>query len=200
MRIAIVTDAWQPQVNGVVTTLSTTATTLEKLGHQVLVVNPQQMRTLPCPTYPEIRLAWRPYRKVAEQLCDYQADRLHIATEGPLGLAARRYALREGLRFTTSYHTQFPQYVRARAPIPMSASILRVALVKAPLGPLLSASWNLIACSLFLASLAISISNFWERASVIAPNTPLRILPMAADPPPVKKSVSNSNIGDCMLI
>jgi len=122
MRIAIVTDAWHPQVNGVVTTLATTARTLETMGHEVLIVNPQTMRSLPCPTYPEIRLAWRPYKKVSAQLSQYQPDRLHIATEGPLGLAARRYAGRAGLRFTTSYHTRFPQYVRARAPIPLSAS------------------------------------------------------------------------------
>ena len=122
MRIALVTDAWHPQVNGVVTTLSATARTLQAMGYEVRVINPQNWRSVPCPTYPEIRLAWRPYRKVSEQLSQYQPDRLHIATEGPLGLAARRYAQREGLRFTTSYHTQFPQYLRARAPIPLSVS------------------------------------------------------------------------------
>ena len=122
MRIAIVTDAWQPQVNGVVTTLSTTARTLEEAGHDVRVVNPGDFRTFPCPTYPEIRLAWRPYPRLAARLDAFAPEHIHIATEGTLGLAARRYCKRRGLRFTTSYHTQFPQYVRARAPIPLAAS------------------------------------------------------------------------------
>jgi glycosyltransferase involved in cell wall biosynthesis len=119
MRIAIVTDAWSPQVNGVVTTLSRTADTLTAFGHEVCVVHPGDFRTFPCPTYPEIRLAWRPFSGVARRLAEFAPDRIHIATEGPLGLAARRYCRRRGLRFTTSYHTQFPQYVRARAPIPL---------------------------------------------------------------------------------
>jgi glycosyltransferase involved in cell wall biosynthesis len=122
MRIAIVTDAWRPQVNGVVTTLSTTAQTLEAMGHEVRVIHPGGFRTFPCPTYPEIRLAWRPYAAVARELDAWQPERIHIATEAPLGLAARRYCRRRGLRFTTSYHTQFPQYVRARFPIPLAVS------------------------------------------------------------------------------
>lgn len=122
MRIAIVTDAWKPQVNGVVTTLSTTAATLAEGGHEVRVIEPGGFRTLPCPTYPEIRLAWRPYRAVAAVLAEFDPEHIHVATEGPLGLAARRYCLREGLEFTTSYHTQFPQYARARAPIPLGVS------------------------------------------------------------------------------
>lgn len=122
MRVAIVTDAWRPQVNGVVTTLSTTAKTLEEMDHEVRVVNPGDFRTFPCPTYPEIRLSWRPYAKVRDTLQDFQPDHIHIATEGPLGMAARRHCRRNKLRFTTSYHTQFPQYVRARAPIPLAVS------------------------------------------------------------------------------
>lgn len=122
MRIAIVSDAWRPQVNGVVTTLSSTAETLESFGHNVTIVHPGEFRTLPCPTYPEIRLALTPYRRLCRQLDSCDPERIHIATEGPLGLAARRYCKRRGLRFTTSYHTQFPQYVRKRAPIPLSVS------------------------------------------------------------------------------
>ncbi|MDJ0928229.1 MAG: glycosyltransferase family 1 protein [Gammaproteobacteria bacterium] len=122
MRIAIITDAWHPQVNGVVTTLSTTARTLEKMGHAVLVLNPSLGRSFPCPTYPEIRLAWRPYPRVARELDAFGPQHIHIATEGPLGLAARWFCRRRQLRFTTSYHTQFPQYVRARVPIPLAAS------------------------------------------------------------------------------
>lgn len=122
MRIAIVTDAWSPQVNGVVTTLSRTRDTLIQFGHDVAVVNPGEFRTIPCPTYPEIRLAWRPFRGVARRLDAFRPERIHIATEGPLGLAARAYCRKHGLQFTTSYHTQFPQYVRARLPVPLGVS------------------------------------------------------------------------------
>jgi glycosyltransferase involved in cell wall biosynthesis len=122
MRIAIVTDAWSPQVNGVVTTLSRTRDTMTGFGHDVVVIHPGDFRTFPCPTYPEIRLAGRPFAGVRRRLDALAPDCIHIATEGPLGLAARRYCRRRGLRFTTSYHTQFPQYVRARFPIPLAVS------------------------------------------------------------------------------
>jgi glycosyltransferase involved in cell wall biosynthesis len=122
MRIAIITDAWAPQVNGVVTTLTRTRDTLRAFGHDVRVIHPGEFKTFPCPTYPEIRLAWRPYAGVRDHLESFRPERIHIATEGPLGLAARRWCRRNGLRFTTSYHTQFPQYVRARLPIPLAVS------------------------------------------------------------------------------
>jgi glycosyltransferase involved in cell wall biosynthesis len=122
MRIAVVTDAWRPQTNGVVKTLSTTAATLEKLGHRVLVVEPGAFRTFPCPTYPEIRLAWLPYRKLSDLLKEFEPEAIHIATEGTLGTAARKWCLRHRFPFTTSYHTQFPEYVRARAPVPIGLS------------------------------------------------------------------------------
>lgn len=120
----IVTDAWLPQTNGVVNTLRQTAAWLERFGHEVRLVTPQDFRTVPCPTYPEIRVAIFPYRKMAARIADFAPEALHIATEGPLGLAARRYCLSHGMRFTTSYHTQFPQYLRSRYPIPMWASYL----------------------------------------------------------------------------
>jgi len=122
MRIAIVTDAWSPQVNGVVTTLTRTRDTLRALGHDVLVVNPGDFRTVPCPTYPEIRLAWRPYAGVRRRLEAFAPERIHIATEGPLGLAARAWCRRRGYAFTTSFHTQFAEYLRARAPVPLGVS------------------------------------------------------------------------------
>jgi glycosyltransferase involved in cell wall biosynthesis len=118
MRITIVTDAWRPQVNGVVTTLTCTRAGLEALGHEVPVVHPGDYRTVPCPSYPEIRLALGPGRRLARMLERTRPDAIHIATEGPLGAAARRYCLKRGLRFTTSYHTQFPQYLRKRLPVP----------------------------------------------------------------------------------
>lgn len=127
MKIAIATDAWLPQTNGVVTTLTRTVDCLRSLGHEVVTLTPDGFRTVPCPTYPEIRLALFQGREVADWLEREQPDALHVATEGPLGLAARRAALRWGLCFTTSYHTQFPQYVRARYPIPerFSYAVLR---------------------------------------------------------------------------
>ena len=118
----IVSDAWSPQTNGVVTTLSQTVASLGRFGHEVEMVTPDHFRTIPCPTYPEIRIALFPYRKVARRIAAFQPHALHIATEGPLGFAARRYCVAHGLRFTTSYHTQFPQYLRSRWPIPTALS------------------------------------------------------------------------------
>jgi glycosyltransferase involved in cell wall biosynthesis len=118
MKIAIVTDAWRPQTNGVVTTLSRTADCLVTQGHEVTMMTPEGLPTLPCTSYPEIRLALFQGRRIARWLEAERPDALHIATEGPLGLAARRVARRRGFRFTTSYHTQFPQYLRARYPLP----------------------------------------------------------------------------------
>ena len=120
MRIAIVTDAWAPQVNGVVNTLKATRRQLRANGHAVLMVTPENMRSYCCPTYPEIRLAYKPYGKVASALDDFDADCIHIATEGPMGLAARRYCLNRGLDFTTAYHTRFPEYLRARFHLPLA--------------------------------------------------------------------------------
>jgi 1,2-diacylglycerol 3-alpha-glucosyltransferase/glucuronosyltransferase len=122
VKIAIVTDAWLPQTNGVVQTLRTTAQTLRAGGHEVMVVEPNQFRTFPCPTYPEIRLAWLPYRRLSQLLREFAPDCIHVATEGTLGMAARSWCLRHRFPFTTSYHTQFPEYVRARAPIPLALS------------------------------------------------------------------------------
>jgi glycosyltransferase involved in cell wall biosynthesis len=121
MRILLVTDAWLPQVNGVVRTLQRVRQECEALGHSVEIVSPDQFRTLPCPTYPEIRLAPAPGGRIAQRLRDCQPDCVHIATEGPLGLAARRQCLRHGLPFTTSYHTRFPEYLAARLPLPLAA-------------------------------------------------------------------------------
>lgn len=117
-RIAIVTDAWMPQMNGVVRTLYTTRDILYAKGHDVLVVSPDQFSSFPCPTYPEIRLALAPPGKVARLLREFAPDAIHIATEGPLGMTARRYCSRHGVPFTTAYHTQFPEYVARRTHLP----------------------------------------------------------------------------------
>jgi glycosyltransferase involved in cell wall biosynthesis len=119
MRIMIVSDAWFPQTNGVVNTLAQTAACLGRSGHEVRMVTPCDFRSVACPTYPEIRVALFPYRTMARRIAAFAPQALHIATEGPLGFAARRYCVRHGLRFTSSYHTQFPQYLRSRLPIPM---------------------------------------------------------------------------------
>jgi glycosyltransferase involved in cell wall biosynthesis len=122
MKVAILTDAWRPQVNGVVTTLIRTGEGLGALGHEVRFLGPDSFRTVPCPTYPEIRLSLLPNRRLHAWLDEFDPDAVHIATEGPLGLAMRRAMIRRGLRFTTSYHTQFPQYLRARIPMPLAWS------------------------------------------------------------------------------
>jgi glycosyltransferase involved in cell wall biosynthesis len=119
-RIAIVTDAWEPQVNGVVTTLRRTRAALALRGHAVDILSPAGHRTVPCPTYPEVRLALWPRRALSRSLDEIAPDAIHVATEGPLGMAAVSYCGQRGLSFTTSYHTQFPQYVRKRLPIPTS--------------------------------------------------------------------------------
>jgi len=122
MRIMIVTDAWYPQTNGVVSTLAQTAAWLGRFGHEVQFITPRDFRSIACPTYPEIRLSFLPYGKLARSILAFAPQALHIATEGPLGLAARRFCGRHGMRFTTSYHTQFPQYLRARFPVPTGVS------------------------------------------------------------------------------
>ncbi|MBX9633544.1 MAG: glycosyltransferase family 1 protein [Magnetospirillum sp.] len=120
MRIAIVTDAWHPQRNGVVRVLSTLADTLRAMGHVVAVIEPGQFRTLPCPSYPEIPLALFPKRRLAALLEEFAPEAVHLATEGPLGWAGRAWCLRHGHPFTTAYHTKFPHYVRARTGVPLA--------------------------------------------------------------------------------
>lgn len=118
--IAIVTDAWHPQTNGVVRTLSTTCEVLRGWGHQVTVISPEGYPSMPAPTYPEIRLALTVPGAVGRRLAKIAPDAVHIATEGPLGLAARHYCLKRKVPFTTAYHTQFPDYIARRTGLPAS--------------------------------------------------------------------------------
>jgi hypothetical protein len=120
MRILLATDAWTPQVNGVVVTLGRTVNELRRAGHVVEVIGPDRFRTFPCPSYPEIRLAIAPWRRFAQLAARFAPDTVHAATEGPLGQAARRWCLSEGLAFTTAYHTRFPEYVHARLRLPVA--------------------------------------------------------------------------------
>lgn len=121
-RVLIVSDAWRPQVNGVVRTLATLVRELHTLGVVAEVIGPDRFRTLPCPTYPDIRLSVLPRRSLARMMESFRPDALHIATEGPLGIAARRLARSRGWDFTTAFHTRFPEYLRARTRFPTRLS------------------------------------------------------------------------------
>jgi glycosyltransferase involved in cell wall biosynthesis len=120
MRIVIVTDAWTPQVNGVVTTLVDLRQRLVAAGHEVEIVEPSSFRTVGCPGYGEIRLAWRARELVGRLLDEALADAIHIATEGPLGLAARAWCGRRRVPFTTAFHSRFPDFLAAAFGIPAS--------------------------------------------------------------------------------
>ncbi|MFN3229080.1 MAG: glycosyltransferase family 4 protein [Asticcacaulis sp.] len=120
MRILLATDAWEPQVNGVVRTLTRTLSECRAMGHEIEVISPDQYKTVPMPTYPEIRLALGCYEDIRERMRAFEPEAVHIATEGPIGWATRRVCLEWKLPFTTSYHTKYPEYVSARLPIPLA--------------------------------------------------------------------------------
>ena len=122
MRIAIVSDAWRQQINGVVRTIETVSQILAAQGHEVEVFGPDRFRTLPCPTYPEIRLSLFPSARLAHMLKLFAPDAIHVVTEGPLGWAARAFCIRRDIPFTSAYHTRFPEYVHARIRLPLSWS------------------------------------------------------------------------------
>lgn len=114
MRIAIATDAWRPQVNGVVRTLEMTVKLLRERGHEVTVISPDHFRTMPCPGYGEIRLALAPRFGVRRLLRDANPDIVHISTEGPIGWSTRRWCMANDVPFTTAFHTRFPDYASVR--------------------------------------------------------------------------------------
>jgi len=118
MRILIATDAWHPQVNGVVRTYERLIEQLGALGLEVSVLAPHEFRTLPCPTYPEIGLAVPGFRRVAQRFAAFRPEAVHIATEGPIGWMARRYCRARRMPFTTSFHTRFPEYLAQRFALP----------------------------------------------------------------------------------
>ncbi len=122
MRISIVTDAWRPQVNGVAITLANLVAAGERLGHEFSVIGPDRFATIAAPSYPEIRLALTSPKAVGAMIRAEKPDHVHIATEGPLGVAASYFCARNNEIFTTSYHTRFPEYVEARWPIPAAWS------------------------------------------------------------------------------
>jgi glycosyltransferase involved in cell wall biosynthesis len=132
LRIAIVSDAWRPQINGVVRTIETIMKLLQAEGHEVEVFGPDRFRTLPCPTYPEIRLSLFPAARLHHMLKLFAPDAIHVVTEGPLGWAARAFCRKRDIPFTTAYHTRFPEYVRARIFVPLAWSYAFVRWFHAP--------------------------------------------------------------------
>jgi glycosyltransferase involved in cell wall biosynthesis len=140
MRILLATDAWEPQVNGVVRTLARVVAELRAMGDQVEVISPDQFATFPLPTYPEIKLAVGAHETVQETFKSFEPEAIHIATEGPIGLAARRICLEWKLPFTTSYHTRFPEYVSARLPVPLMAGYAYMKWFHRPSGRLMVAT------------------------------------------------------------
>lgn len=120
MKLLLVTDAWLPQVNGVVRTYAAVISEIEALGWTVRVLSPNAYRTIACPTYGEIRLAFPSSGSFVTDVESFGPDAIHIATEGPLGWRARRYCMVRGIPFTTAFHTRFPEYVQARTGMPVS--------------------------------------------------------------------------------
>jgi glycosyltransferase involved in cell wall biosynthesis len=132
MRLLIATDAWLPQINGVVRTFSTLVGKLSEAGHDVRLLTPETFPTLPCPSYPEIRLAVCRPKTVSVAMEGFAPEAIHIATEGPLGWAVRRHCLRRRLPFSTSFHTRFPEYIQARWRVPLAWSYRFVRAFHAP--------------------------------------------------------------------
>ena len=120
MRILVATDAWHPQINGVVRTLAMMADAAKRFGVDVSFVTPQSFRTFAMPSYPDLRLALPWPSAMARLIAAERPDSIHIATEGPIGLMTRRYCRKHGIPFTTSFHTRFPEYISARLPVPES--------------------------------------------------------------------------------
>lgn len=120
LKVVVATDAWKPQLNGVVRTLDTLGSILTEFGNEVLYITPNDFKSVPLPSYPEIRLSLMPNRKVSKLINEFQPDAIHIATEGPIGRAARRFCKRRGYPFTTSFHTRFPEYANERWKVPTS--------------------------------------------------------------------------------
>jgi glycosyltransferase involved in cell wall biosynthesis len=142
-RILIVTDAWHPAVNGVVRSIDCLAVELSALGHRVLVIGTDRFRTLPLPSYPEVRLSLLAGRRLSAMIEAFAPDAIHIATEGPLGLAARRHCLKRGLAFTTAFHTRFPEYLASRLPVPLAWSYAALRRFHAPAAAVMVATTTL---------------------------------------------------------
>jgi glycosyltransferase involved in cell wall biosynthesis len=143
MKLLIVSDAWFPQVSGVVRTLSSTIDELCRQDHEVKVISPDQFPTIPCPSYPEIRLACWVGHKISGAIKEFDPDAIHIVTEGTLGLMARLYCARKRIPFTTSFTTRFPEYIYARYRIPVAFTYRLLRWFHAPSGALMVATNSL---------------------------------------------------------
>uniref|UniRef100_UPI0012E15BA1 glycosyltransferase n=1 Tax=Sandarakinorhabdus oryzae TaxID=2675220 RepID=UPI0012E15BA1 len=159
-KLTLVTDAWEPQVNGVVRTLSTTIRLLAERGVRVQVISPDQFWSVPMPSYPEIRLAMTTRRRIGRKIRDFGPDALHIATEGPLGWHARGWALTQGMAFTTSFHTRFPDYVAARLGGGAQAAWRALRRFHAPASAIMVATPRLAA---ELAAHGLANTRLWSR-------------------------------------
>lgn len=169
MRIALVSDAWAPQVNGVVRTLATTVARVRALGHAVETITPDQFATLPCPSYPEIRLALGARAGIARRLAMFAPEAVHIATEGPLGWAARHWCLTHAMPFTTSFHTRFPDYLAMRTRLPADLFWPLVRRFHAPATRVFAATPTL---SAELESRGLPRTHRWSRGVDTAQFTP----------------------------
>lgn len=154
------TDAWHPQINGVVTTLANTVAALTEMGMIVEVIHPGQFKTLPCPSYPDIRLSLATCRDLRTRLAAFSPHSVHIATEGPLGWAARRACLQNDFPFTTSYHTRFPEYLRLRLPLPLALSYAVIRHFHRPSRRIMAASVDL---AKELSSRGFANISLWSR-------------------------------------
>ncbi|WP_420139833.1 glycosyltransferase family 4 protein [Sphingomonas sp.] len=181
MKLALVTDAWRPQINGVVRTLETTVGKLRARGHSVETITPDQFRTIPCPSYPEIRLALGCGREVARRLDHCGIEAVHIATEGPLGWSARRWCLDRRLPFSTSFHTRFPDYVAMRTGLPAAWFWPVVRRFHAPAKRIMVATGMLAE---ELAQQGLAQTHRWSRGVDLDLFTPdAAVLPALADLP-----------------
>ena len=160
MRIAIATDAWRPQINGVVRTLEMTVKLLRERGHEVCVISPDQFRTVPCPGYGEIRLALAPRFGLRKKLAEFAPDIVHISTEGPIGWSTRRWCMVNSIPFTTAFHTRFPDYASVRTGLSPDFFWPVMRIFHKPSRAVLSATPRL---SEELASRGISHTRPWTR-------------------------------------
>jgi len=176
MKLSLVSDAWSPQVNGVVRTLSTTVTMLRQRGADIQTITPDIFRSLPCPTYPEIRLALARPGAVGAMIEAHGSDAVHIATEGPLGLSARRHCIARGRPFTTSFHTRFPDYLHARFRLPVAASWRYLRWFHGPAAAVLVATPRLAD---ELAGHGLVRTRLWSRGVDLAQFRPGQQLPAA---------------------
>ncbi len=160
LRILIVSDAWKPQVNGVVRTIETLGHYLEKFGNTVYYITPDMFRGLPLPTYPEIRVSLAPYSMISRIINVYQPDAIHIATEGPLGWAARRFCIRHDHPYTTSFHTRLAEYFNARTKFPVSWGYRIMRLFHGPASAMMVATPSL---KRELAEKGFSNMRIWSR-------------------------------------